>query len=73
MKWASLLKDLREKVGLSQTPSPASAYSPSSSSAASSPFRDYNASSSNQEFSSSPSRFVFFIIFFLFPYEQLTE
>ncbi|XP_027161043.1 protein SPIRRIG [Coffea eugenioides] len=55
MKWATLLKDFKEKVGLSQTPS-AAASSSSSSSAVSSPFPDYNAFSSNQEFSSSPSR-----------------
>ncbi|CAI9107753.1 OLC1v1007188C1 [Oldenlandia corymbosa var. corymbosa] len=54
MKWATLLKDLRDKVGFSQTSSAASSSSPSP---ASSPFFDYNnASSSNQEFASSPSR-----------------
>ncbi|XP_059660444.1 protein SPIRRIG-like [Cornus florida] len=55
MKWVSLLKDFKEKVGLSQSPSTAS--SSSSSSSVSSAFRDYNASLSKQDFgSSSPSR-----------------
>ncbi|KAL3531297.1 hypothetical protein ACH5RR_010619 [Cinchona calisaya] len=54
MKWVTLLKDFREKVGLSQAPSTAS--SSSASSTVSSPFPVYNASSSNREFSSSPSR-----------------
>uniref|UniRef100_A0A5B6ZA74 Putative BEACH domain-containing protein lvsA n=1 Tax=Davidia involucrata TaxID=16924 RepID=A0A5B6ZA74_DAVIN len=54
MKWVTLLKDFKEKVGLSQ-PSPAP--SSSSSSPASSSFRDNNASSTKQDFTaSSPTR-----------------
>ncbi|KAL3849903.1 hypothetical protein ACJIZ3_011785 [Penstemon smallii] len=57
MKWVTLLKDFKEKVGLSQSPSPASP-SPSSS-----PFKESssrnnvsNESPSSQDFSSSSSR-----------------
>ncbi|XP_057461484.1 protein SPIRRIG-like isoform X2 [Actinidia eriantha] len=54
MKWGTLLKDFKERVGLSQPPSAAS--SPSSPSS-SSTHRDYNAVSTRQEFTaSSPSR-----------------
>ncbi|KAL3517618.1 hypothetical protein ACH5RR_020207 [Cinchona calisaya] len=57
MKWVTLLKDLKEKVGLSPTPSAADATASfsSPSTSVSSPFPDYNAFSSNQDFSSSPS------------------
>ncbi|XP_073051672.1 protein SPIRRIG isoform X2 [Primulina eburnea] len=55
MKWASLLKDLKDKVGLSQAPSS------TSSSPSSSPFKDSsnnvnNILPSGQDISSSPSR-----------------
>lgn len=53
MKWVSLLKDIKEKVGLSQTPA-ASPVSGSSSSPFSS---NENAQSARQDFSGSPSRF----------------
>ncbi|XP_027935476.1 protein SPIRRIG [Vigna unguiculata] len=53
MKWVTLLKDFKEKVGLTQSPSSAalSASPPSSSSS-----RDNNVFSASQSFSSSPSR-----------------
>ncbi|XP_052169863.1 protein SPIRRIG-like [Diospyros lotus] len=52
MKWVTLLKDFKEKVGLSQAPSTSSSPPPSSSSSN----RDYNATSSRQDFTvSSPS------------------
>ncbi|KAJ9696044.1 hypothetical protein PVL29_008348 [Vitis rotundifolia] len=52
MKWVSLLKDIKEKVGLSQTP----AASPVSGSS-SSPFsNNENVQSARQDFSGSPSR-----------------
>lgn len=56
MKWVSLLKDFKERVGLSQPPSVESSPSSASSSSA----RDSNATTSTaQEFAaSSPSRFV---------------
>ncbi|KZV32196.1 BEACH domain-containing protein lvsA [Dorcoceras hygrometricum] len=56
MKWVSLLKDLKDKVGLSQAP-PSTSSSPSSS-----PFKDSSSSNVNnilpsgQDISSSPSR-----------------
>ncbi|PSS06355.1 Protein SPIRRIG like [Actinidia chinensis var. chinensis] len=54
MKWVTLFKDFKERVGLSQPPS--AAYFPSSSSSSSS-HRNYNAVSTRQEFTaSSPSR-----------------
>lgn len=52
MKWVSLLKDIKEKVGLSQTPA-ASPVSGSSSSPFSS---NENVQSARQDFSGSPSR-----------------
>lgn len=52
MKWATLLKDFKEKVGLAQSPSA----TPSPSSSASSPFRDSNASFPIHDFTYSPSR-----------------
>ncbi|KAL3328516.1 hypothetical protein AABB24_035913 [Solanum stoloniferum] len=52
MKWATLLKDFKEKVGLAAQ-SPSAASSPSSS--ASSPFRDSNASFPIQDFTYFPS------------------
>ncbi|OIT08173.1 PREDICTED: protein SPIRRIG isoform X2 [Nicotiana attenuata] len=51
MKWATLLKDFKEKVGLAQSPSA----TPSPSSPASSPFRDSNASFPIHDFTYSPS------------------
>lgn len=54
MKWVTLLKDFKEKVGLSQSQSAASSRSPAAS--VSSSFTDNNATSSNQDFASSPSR-----------------
>ncbi|GMI66498.1 SPIRRIG, Beach-Domain Homolog A1 [Hibiscus trionum] len=58
MKWVSLLKDIKEKVGLAQSPttvSTATAVS-SSSSAYSTSSHDTNASSSRIDYVSSPSR-----------------
>lgn len=53
MKWVTLLKDFKEKVGLTQSPPSAapSAASPSSSSS-----RDNNVFSASQSSASSPSR-----------------
>lgn len=58
MKWGTLIKDIKEKVGLSQSPS-ASATAASSSSSSPSSARDHNAPSSTrwQDSSSSPARF----------------
>ncbi|MBA0589985.1 hypothetical protein Gorai_018706 [Gossypium raimondii] len=59
MKWVSLLKDIKEKVGLAQSPTPtatATTVSSSSSAAASSSNRDTNASSTLYDYVSSPSR-----------------
>ncbi|KAG7970449.1 hypothetical protein I3843_07G084600 [Carya illinoinensis] len=61
MKWVTLIKDIKEKVGLSQSPSAsATAASSSSSSPSSAPSsaRDHNAPSSTrwQDSSSSPAR-----------------
>ncbi|KAI4301193.1 hypothetical protein L6164_034497 [Bauhinia variegata] len=55
MKWTSLLKDFKEKVGFTQAPSPAATASASSSSSPS-PARDSNAFSAWQSSGSSPSR-----------------
>jgi len=57
MKWVTLLKDIKEKVGLTHSPSsssPATTVPPPSS-----PAYSHNASSSStfQDFSASPSRF----------------
>jgi hypothetical protein len=62
MKWVTLLKDIKEKVGLTQSPSPSS--SPATTGApppSSSPANSHNASSSTtfHDFPSSPSRFFF--------------
>lgn len=59
MKWVSLLKDFKEKVGLSQSPS-------ASSSSSSSPFKDVhdgssNAQPSSQDYTPSSSRFGFLL------------
>ncbi|KAK3003294.1 hypothetical protein RJ639_018518 [Escallonia herrerae] len=54
MKWGTLLKDLKEKVGLSQPPSTAS--SPSSTAASPSSYRDSYAASVYHDAASSPSR-----------------
>jgi len=61
MKWVTLLKDFKEKVGLTQSPSSAalSASPPSSSSS-----RDNNVFSASQSFSSSPSRSLYLSLFF---------
>ncbi|XP_028758438.1 protein SPIRRIG [Neltuma alba] len=56
MKWTSLLKDFKEKVGLTQPPSSASATSSASSSAFSSTPRDSNVISAWQTLGSSPPR-----------------
>lgn len=70
MKWGTLLKDIKEKVGLTQSSSAAATASASSSpSSAPSSARDRNAPSSTrwQDSSSSPARFdtdtVFFVSF----------
>lgn len=60
MKWVTLLKDIKEKVGLTQSSSAAATASSSSSpSSAPSSARDRNAPSSTrwQDSSSSPARF----------------
>ncbi|KAJ7972736.1 BEACH domain [Quillaja saponaria] len=54
MKWVSLLKEIKEKVGL--TPAPSAATASGSSSASSSSARDNNAHSALQSFDSSPTR-----------------
>ncbi|WRX09289.1 BEACH domain - like 1 [Theobroma cacao] len=54
MKWVSLLKDIKEKVGLAQSPT-ATTVSSSSPSSSSSSNRDANASSTRHDFASSPS------------------
>ncbi|XP_061338100.1 protein SPIRRIG isoform X2 [Gastrolobium bilobum] len=57
MKWVTLLKDFKEKVGLTQSPpSAASAAPPPSASPPSSSSRDNNAFSASQIFASSPTR-----------------
>ncbi|OMP04932.1 hypothetical protein COLO4_09186 [Corchorus olitorius] len=58
MKWVSLLKDIKEKVGLAQSPSatPTAATVPSSSSSSSSFNRDANATSTLLDYAYSPSR-----------------
>ncbi|KAF4376456.1 hypothetical protein G4B88_017192 [Cannabis sativa] len=60
MKWVTLLKDIREKVGLTQSPSPSpsssSATNSYSSPASSSSVRDSNAPSASQGSLSSPER-----------------
>ncbi|KAF3436244.1 hypothetical protein FNV43_RR23336 [Rhamnella rubrinervis] len=56
MKWVTLLKDIKEKVGFAQSPSSAGGASSSSSSAPFSSALDNNASSARQSFSFSPGR-----------------
>ncbi|XP_054792429.1 protein SPIRRIG-like, partial [Prosopis cineraria] len=56
MKWTSLLKDIKEKVGLTPPPSSASATSSASSSAFTSSSRDSNVISAWQTLGSSPAR-----------------
>ena len=69
MKWGSLLKDIKEKVGLAQSSTPTStATTVSSSSSSSSSNRDANASSTRYDFAFSPSRFD--LLFSLFSYFQ---
>lgn len=61
MKWVTLLKDIKEKVGFTQSPSSSSSSAGASSSSSSAPFssaRDNNASSARQNFSFSPDRFI---------------
>lgn len=62
MKWVTLLKDIKEKVGLAQSPSSSSSSSatPSYSSPASA--RDNNAFSAGHGSLSSPERFNFYFI-----------
>ncbi|XP_022758291.1 protein SPIRRIG-like isoform X2 [Durio zibethinus] len=55
MKWVSLLKDIKEKVGLTQSPTATSTATTASFSSSSSN-RDGNASSTRYDFASSPSR-----------------
>ncbi|XP_061972968.1 protein SPIRRIG-like [Populus nigra] len=59
MKWVTLLKDIKEKVGLTQSPSPSSSPATTASPPpSSSPANSHNASSSTtfHDFPSSPSR-----------------
>lgn len=74
MKWATLLKDFKEKVGLAAQ-SPSAASSPSSP--ASSPFRDSNVSFPIQDFTYSPSRFdiisFVYIDFLVFVFEFMLQ
>jgi len=63
MKWVTLLKDFKEKVGLTQSPSsaaPSASASPPSSSS-----RDNNVFSTSQSSSSSPTRSLYFYILFI--------
>ena len=65
MKWVTLLKDIKEKVGLTQSPSPSSSPATTASPPPpSSPAYSHNASSSTtfQDLPSSPSRFFFFFL-----------
>ncbi|XVE73056.1 hypothetical protein DITRI_Ditri11bG0087300 [Diplodiscus trichospermus] len=55
MKWVSLIKDIKEKVGLAQSSTPTSTATSASSSTSSSN-RDANASTTIYDFASSPSR-----------------
>lgn len=58
MKWVTLLKDIKDKVGFAQSPS-ASSSSPSAAAAASSSSAvDNNASPARQSLSFSPDRFL---------------
>lgn len=60
MKWVTLLKDIKEKVGLTPSHSAASSASASSSSALSSSARDNHVpySARRPDFASSPARFT---------------
>lgn len=64
MKWVSLLKDIKEKVGLAQSPS-TSVTTAATASSSSSSNRDNNASSTVHGYVSSPARFFSFIFLFL--------
>lgn len=66
MKWATLLKDFKEKVGLAQSPDASTSADsfpvdlsapPSSSSSSTSPSASHPGASSRLDFSSSPSRY----------------
>ncbi|KAL5863946.1 hypothetical protein ACOSQ3_001460 [Xanthoceras sorbifolium] len=57
MKWVTLLKDIKEKVGLAQSPATAASTSATTAaSSSSSSTHDYNAPSTTHAFASSPSR-----------------
>ncbi|KAE8692066.1 transmembrane emp24 domain-containing protein p24beta3-like [Hibiscus syriacus] len=56
MKWVSLLKDIKEKVGLAQSPTTTSTATTVPSSSYSSSNHDTNASSTRHDYVSSPSR-----------------
>lgn len=65
MKWVTLLKDFKEKVGLTQSPSSAAASSAAlSASSPSSSSRDNNVFSASQSSFSSPSRSGFEYLYF---------
>ena len=67
MKWVSLLKDIKEKVGLAQSSTATLTATSVSSSSSSSSNRDANASSTRYDFASSPSRFdLLFSLFLIF-------
>ncbi|XVF32503.1 hypothetical protein REPUB_Repub17cG0088500 [Reevesia pubescens] len=56
MKWGSLLKDIKEKVGLAQSPTPTPTSTATTVSSSSSSYRHANASSALHDYVSSPSR-----------------
>lgn len=65
MKWASLLKDIKEKVGLSQS-SPSSSPSSTSASVESSPSDRHAFVPSPSRFVSCSPRFLFILFYFIF-------
>lgn len=75
MKWVTLLKDIKEKVGLTQSPS--SSASPSAVSYSSPPpsssSRDSNALSAHQGSLSSPERSNIFFFFFSFCFKFFSK
>lgn len=64
MKWVTLLKDFKEKVGITQSSPPPLA--PPSSAQPSSSSRENNAFSASQVSSSSPTRFLFIHLYLLY-------
>lgn len=70
MKWVTLLKDIKEKVGLTQSPSSSSSTASASYSSLppSSSARDNNALSAHQGSLSSPERSTSILSFYFFPF-----